>query len=333
VSASTHRTNAFPLHAVPANEFDAVTDLMRQRPEYGSTDYVRDAYVALGLEVMPDPHDQGLIDRIATALRAAVPMSVIRLGDGEMNLLAYGVYPNSAHLDRACAADIIESQPDRFLVSERWMSTLADMMLSAVKQADVVGVIGLWRPNTPVSLDERIERFRRNPRGGVGHWRATDHMLRLAGGGALKGKLIASAHLYAAVLEGLDRLLAEPTPVLLVTSRPKVMAALALRYPDCGFEQIIVGRAKVGEPLADAPDFLFETQRRLPQDLRGHCCLVGAGPWSEIYCGWIKDRGGVAIDLGSGFDLLDGDPSRRAHLPLGLDPGNKYDLGRADRRL
>jgi hypothetical protein len=333
VSASTHRTNEFPLHAVPEGEFDAVIDLIRQHPEYGSTDYVRDAYVALGLEVAPDPHDQRLIDRIATALRAAAPMSVIRLGDGEMNLLTYGVYPNAAHLDRACVAAMIESQPDRFLPDERWMSTVADMMLSAVKQADVLGVLGLWRPNPPANLDERIERFRRNPRGGVGHWRAMDYMLRLARDGVLEGKSIASAHLYAGVLEGLDKLLTEPTPVLLITARPKVMAAMALRYPDCSFEQIIVGRAKVGEPLADAPDFLFETQRRLPQDLRGHCCLVGAGPWSEIYCGWIKDRGGVAIDLGSGFDLLDGDPSRRAHLPLGLDPGNKYDLGRADRRI
>jgi hypothetical protein len=43
---------------------------------------------------------------------------------------------------------------------------------------------------------------------------------------------------------------------------------------------------------------------------------VGAGPWAKIYCGWIKRRGGVAVDLGSGFDLLEGKLTRSIHKEL-----------------
>ena len=54
----------------------------------------------------------------------------------------------------------------------------------------------------------------------------------------------------------------------------------------------------------------------MPNDLRGCLCLIGAGPWAEIYCTWVKQRGGVAIDLGSGFDLLEGKVTRVMHKEI-----------------
>ncbi len=61
--------------------------------------------------------------------------------------------------------------------------------------------------------------------------------------------------------------------------------------------------------------------------MRGCFCLVGAGFWAEIYCTWIKQRGGVAIDIGSGFDLLDGTAPRPVHRSLGFDQHNPFALG------
>jgi hypothetical protein len=76
--------------------------------------------------------------------------------------------------------------------------------------------------------------------------------------------------------------------------------------------------------LPPSPDFLAEVASQLPQDLRGWCCLIGAGPWAEIYCSWAKQRGGVAVDIGSGFDLLAGTPSRPAHTALGYASRNRF---------
>jgi hypothetical protein len=42
----------------------------------------------------------------------------------------------------------------------------------------------------------------------------------------------------------------------------------------------------------------------------GEVFLVGAGFLGKIYCGWIKRRGGVALDIGSVFDLWAGKHTR-----------------------
>ena len=51
----------------------------------------------------------------------------------------------------------------------------------------------------------------------------------------------------------------------------------------------------------------------LDRSLAGTLVLVGAGPWSEFHCTWVKERGGVAVDFGSGFDLLAGAATRPIH--------------------
>lgn len=38
------------------------------------------------------------------------------------------------------------------------------------------------------------------------------------------------------------------------------------------------------------------------QDLKGALCLVGGGVLGKVYCNWYRDRGGIAIDIGSMFD-------------------------------
>ena len=42
------------------------------------------------------------------------------------------------------------------------------------------------------------------------------------------------------------------------------------------------------------------------QDLKGALCLVGGGVVGKIYCNWFRDRGGIAIDIGSIFDMWAG---------------------------
>lgn len=38
------------------------------------------------------------------------------------------------------------------------------------------------------------------------------------------------------------------------------------------------------------------------QNIKGALCLVGAGVLGKIYCNWFRDRGGIAVDIGSMFD-------------------------------
>ena len=73
------------------------------------------------------------------------------------------------------------------------------------------------------------------------------------------------------------------------------------------------GSGAGGGDASALPDFLLDVEDRLPADMQGCLCLVGAGVWSEIYCTWVKRRGGVGVDIGSGFDLLAGKVTRPFH--------------------
>ena len=50
----------------------------------------------------------------------------------------------------------------------------------------------------------------------------------------------------------------------------------------------------------------------------GALFLVGAGAFGKIYCHWIRDRGGIAVDIGSLFDSWAG-VGRVGHAVRGLD--------------
>ena len=50
------------------------------------------------------------------------------------------------------------------------------------------------------------------------------------------------------------------------------------------------------------PDIYNEIMDRLSDDLSGKIFLIGAGGLGKIYCTWVKQHSGVALDVGSLFD-------------------------------
>lgn len=309
---------------IPQSEFDEFSQSVQSHPEYLDTEYVIDKYRQYGLDSIPDPFGAEIMSPIKQALSTGKPLSVIRIGDGETNLLSYGAYPETPFLNHAVVKQIIAMQKDHFKVDPFWMIILRDLMMGALLQADIIGVIGLWRLDIP-STEDIVQRFLKDNRGICGHWRAVDFMLSLAGRGVLRNKTLASAHLYFSVVENLQDILLLTDKVFIISNREQVVEKLTKRYPSVDFECIAVGTSTNGS-LPDKPDFLFSTHAALPVDMSGSLSLLGAGPWTEIYCAWIKQRGGVAVDIGSGFDLLDGELTRPIHRMLGSDKMRKYSL-------
>jgi len=311
---------------IPPGELDQFADLVRSHPEYLATAYIREIYTSLGLQVLPDPFASDVSDLVIRALRTERPFSVIRLGDGEMNILASDAYPNVPKLSNANFRAALRIQEDSFEPDELWKLLLREMLISSIAQADVVGLRGLWQPpGKVVDLGKFIERMKHSPRGPCGVWQSVDYLPRLARGGIFKDKVVASAHLYLGVLQSLDRIVPNAQCVLLLTNHDGVVGKIRKKYPDLSIGHIPVGRTK-GSPPLDRPDFIRNVAEDLPPEMRGCFCLVGAGIWSEIYCTWIKRRGGVAVDIGSGFNLLNGAALRPVHRQLGLDRDNPFAL-------
>lgn len=321
LAARLLKRKSFPKHRVPAAEVAAFAADIRSHPEFFQPGRMRARYRDAGASTAFDPFGDDVALRAAEALRAHAPFSVIRIGDGEANFLAYGEDPRFSALDAHLFEESIWNQADRFELRRAWMAPLSEMMISAVACADIVGVLGVWQPNDQDGdVEAAVAAFARDLRGVGGQWRGRRAMLRLAEAGAFRKRLAASAYLYLGVNAHLATLMAATDRVLCVTDRSEAVAKLSAAFPDHAVTHCPVGRRSRGlahlAPLPDAPHFMERVRRALPDRLDGVLCLVGAGPWAEIYCTWIKRRGGVAIDLGSGFDLLAGAASRPMHRAL-----------------
>lgn len=305
---------------VPQEEIERFLAAYRDGFDLFHVAHVMGRYDACGQPYFPDPFGDDVAELILDALERRAPFSAVRIADGETALLGYGRYPGTPALDRYAAHASIMMRFDRFLADEMWFSVLRDLMDLSVRSADVVGVCGLWRAgfdhdNTP---ELRIRQFHDQPRGMTGHWRAVDMLLRRAERGEAKGQVYASAHFYFGLARQIDRLVDAAERTLLITNKPYVTQMLRERHPARRIDMIAVGeKRQASDALATRPDFLARTEAALPDDLTGCLCLVGAGVWAEIYCTWIRARGGVAVDLGSGFDLMAGTLTRPVHRWVG----------------
>ena len=314
-------SSIYSIDSIPAEEyavFDAFIVSLFNKIDRESANKTYSAY---GFEPYEDAFDEKILDPIKTALSQARPFSAVRIGDGETNFLAFGAYQGTPNRDRYAFAASITNQSDTFQVTETWMLVLRELMRKAVVSADMVGVLGLWRPWAPVvkvtDTEPIIEGCRKDPRGMMGHFRGIDLMLRWAAAGHLRSKIIAPAHFYFAMAMHLDQLVALTDRVVCITSNRNVVELLQQKFPDCRFDAIIVGRWNQmrGRAVAE-PGFLAEVEAAMPQNMSGCLCLVGAGVWAEFYCTWAKQRGAVAVDIGSGYDLLAGKISRPVHRHL-----------------
>ena len=312
---------AFSLDTVSSAETELFWSQVDDRPEHFNPGRVVRAYRKCGLKVMPDPLGIGVLRPVIRALKRKKPFSAVRIGDGEACVIAYGAYAGTPNLDRHVVAECLRRMKDSFRVTEVWMSILRDMMMASVLEADLIGCRGLAKPS--VSLTDFKERAQNNLRGAVGVFRAVDFMLRLAQGRSLSGKVVGSAHFYFSVLDHLETLLLHAPNVVCISSEAQVTEKLNEKYPRNRFTHIPVGKAQSDVSSRSEPSFLREVESCLPLDMRGTLCLVGAGIWAETYCMWIKRRGGCAIDIGSGFDLMAGKVTRPVHGKWG-EAGKKF---------
>ena len=306
---------------IPMSEIQSVACEVKESIDYSDKADLIARYRGLDLRVDEDPASQNVVALVKQALIDYRPLSAIRIGDGEANLLSFGNNSGTPSLDYLVAKMVINQQADRFKVSADSLYLVKHLMLESIYFADIVGVRGVYYMGMPdYKIKSPLEwavRLKKKPRL-IGVLRAESELLRMANLGYLKGKLIASANLYLAVINNLKSLLAEvPRSVVLVTDQLESVCLLKSKFPEVHFEVISLPFAGPYQlRLPRMPNFLGSFEKMLRHDLAGSLVLVGAGPWAEFYCTVAKQRGAVAVDIGSGFDLLSGRNTRPFHRLL-----------------
>lgn len=302
--------------SIPETELKIFLNLIKKHPNFFDEYFLIKTYKNKSKKLISDPFSKKIIKCIIKNIKNNIPMSVIRMGDGEMNLLTYTKYPLLPELSLLTAEESVRKRQHSFITNKSWLYTFEQMMFTAVKEADILGVLGLWRPNK-LTAEEFSLTITKNIRGRWGQWTGIDYINKLCQSNIFTHKTIVSAHLYFSIIQHLDIIIKAVNTIYLITNQYSVLKKLKTLFPKNHF--ILIQEPVSKRPLATyEPLFLYNVMLKLPDDMSGSLTLIGAGPWSEFYCTWIKRRNGVAVDIGSGFDLLLGKKLRPVHEKINL---------------
>ena len=216
------------------------------------------------------------------------PCSVIRLGDGEGVVLGYPEITSRRAIDEYMLRWVRTTD-----VSEVDVRHLVNALRAAVKDADIVG---LPRPKQLVggrsyrAVPQAIEVFNLRSASTL----VTDAALH---------RLLQYALLYRPLLQNASflgliscRRIAETLQAMFGIRSSKwygVRGEDVTHFTD--FPVDVPGEVET----IHYPDGYRELYEELEVPFPGAVFLVGAGAFGKIYCHWIKQRGGVAIDIGS----------------------------------
>jgi hypothetical protein len=269
-----------------------------------------------------------IAEQAIAALRLRRPFSMIRIGDGEGNVLGFALHDNAQEL--RWFNSIFYRQDGQTLGPDA-ARAFTRAFTDAYSQADVIGFTGLNNDPGELAVPEEAQRriqsgIQDNPRVALGTLRALQFGRQALENRRFRHAGMTNAWVYIGLIPQLDRLMENAARVIVITGKKELKAAFEerLKHRLAAF-MVIPDRAceAASEPRpSHYPARFNEIVEALRSDLRGALILVGAGILGKIYCGVARQHGGVALDLGSGFDLLAGKLTRPAHTnPKVVGPG------------
>lgn len=222
-----------------------------------------------------------------------VPTSLIRLGDGEGTILGFPHFTSRSNVDY-----FLRTWYGHTHFSDDVLKLHKTQLKEAISAADIIGI-----PRTKQIIKSK-------------QWASVEKSL-------LKYKLIEPSHivtdtaihryltfalLYRALLHG-------QTFLGLISCRDVVDKLKSIFKIENIAYYPIRGESKFpgSEQQAHFPDRFNTIEKSLFVPFLGAIFFVGAGVLGKTYCKWIKERGGIAIDIGSIFDAWDDAPTRTKH--------------------
>lgn len=259
---------------------------------------------------------------IRKRILSGTPTSMIRLGDGEGMLLGAVMSRNKVDarkIQRLWWGNEILSDND----IEIFVSSLEDAMASA----DILGIPGWNRVIRDLNGFRGV--LRNESARGIIHVHEAVRKVAQSNMDTLSRQIITSAHLPMDLnyWNLFDFIFSDVTSCTIITSHSGMPAILSERY---GFREVKVIRlsgeyaylneSEKSNYRPPFPERHNEVMQALDQDVEG-LYLVAAGVLGKTYCHTIKERGGIALDIGALVDYWLGfrTRSRKLHSSSVLD--------------
>ncbi|HEX3885544.1 MAG TPA: hypothetical protein VHW66_23025 [Stellaceae bacterium] len=256
-----------------------------------------------------------IADYLINAIRDAIPTSLIRVGDGEGNALGVIAAPrHPANLESFNHKFISQNGLE---IGEDEAFAFCQMIRDALVSADIIGFRSCDRTilrSELAQISGNVEHGRFMPALGMTYAR---ELLRAElVDGAYRDKIVTSAWIHLWLIPHLSRIMDAAESIIVITGQAELEDQFKsrlgrrlrsfLRIPVEGYRPKSRDDSHFHTVFPRIVDLLHT-------DLRGTLVLVGAGFFGKIYSQTARDSGAVAIDLGSGFDLLAGKETRPVH--------------------
>jgi hypothetical protein len=270
-----------------------------------------------GLITEPPHSLDTLLRLVQQRLSTNQSFSMIRVGNGEGN--AYGMTLPLNH-DAMFATFCTEFNSQNHLgIGIEEAQIFSSRVIAAIDNADMIGFRS-FRFDENALIERHIANG--NAYAALGITYARQYLCDRLKAGRIQSKLITSAWIHLDLLSRFDELLAISSKVIVITGRNELHEGFAARLGDRlaaflsvpvqGFVPESLAASHYGYRFEEICDFL-------QQDLAGHMILIGAGLFGKIYCDLAARHGGVALDLGSMFDVLCGYNTRPVHKVYDFD--------------
>jgi tetratricopeptide (TPR) repeat protein len=245
----------------------------------------------------------GVAYTLREAISARQPFSFIRMGDGEARFLAYC----DQEVNRRLQPRLVESLGD--VCFQNWFAIpiksvdpelvlqLNASTLAAMREADILGVSTadrLQRDNAHFGYLAVLERILNSIDDRRIGQKFADSLVNI--------DLHRASRFYRQILSGLDFL-------GVICPHPGLAARLAQLHAIPESAEIVVpgeSRLPDGAPrmqlVGHFPELYMDICANLTVPRPGSVFLVAAGLLGKIYCNIIRQRGGIAIDVGSIVD-------------------------------
>jgi hypothetical protein len=267
-------------------------------------------------------HDE-LRHRLLNDIEAKRPLSLIRLGDGEGNLLFWGgvnsaIYPELAQF---CVIRILKIMFGSLAMNENDLKKLYLGMSESIINASY---LGLPTPEQVNNVYKKINEFEgeafgsfdiRGSAGVLSVWDwIQEHRILIFDGNIT----LVNWHVHTSILKFFGDLIVRAGNISIISCYPGLIDLLSERYSVIrgDFYEIPPQASNIkGTPsMRHYPDIYLKIINELTNStLTGKLFFVGAGLVGKLYCEKIRSLGGMAIDVGSLMDVWMGESVRPYH--------------------
>ncbi len=240
--------------------------------------------------------------------------SLIRLGDGEGNILFWGKYYNEYNY---LANESIKKIFALMFGNKKFINTdykkIYREILTAVFDSDIIGLPTYEQVNNIYKKVDSSVCEELDVRGFTGYLSILD--ILLSEKDILKKKIIVNSHIHIDIGKHIETILNNTTQLSVITCYPELLDLFVQKFDvKKGLNLNIPPQAVNIRKTPNQnhfPDVYNAIIKQIESaDLRGMLFLVGAGILGKIYCSKIKKAGGMAIDVGSMMDVWMGESVR-----------------------